>query len=134
MKLAALVTSLVLGASSVVAAEGSPAAADSAAVQGAWVALTEPMRLSRGRDVIRLDDRTAIFTQLRFQATRGSSHIERVIVMFLDGTSQTVELDVKLDVDTPMSAFALEGAPRRIDRLIVIGASSRRAAVQLFGV
>jgi hypothetical protein len=134
MKIAALITSILLATSSFVAADSAVVTADSGDAQRAWLALTEPMPLSRGRDVIRLDGQTGVFSQLRFQSTQGSSHIERVIVKYLDGTTQTVELEAKLGVDMPIIQFALEGTPRRIDRLIVIGASSRRSAVQLFGV
>jgi hypothetical protein len=109
----------------------SSVAAAEETTQASWVSLTESMPLSRGRDSIRLDT-TEAFSQLRFTATTGSSHIERVIVMFTDGTSQSIDLYAKLDASNPSVQFAI--APKPIDRVNVVGASSRRSQVQLFGL
>lgn len=128
MNLKALLTVIVLGTSTIAAADITTA---DAYQTSSWIALTEPMPLSRGRDVIKLSSKQ--FTQLRFQTTMGSSHIERVIVQFTDGTSQSIDLNVKLDVSNPMVQFAVDGS-KRIDRVVVVGASSRRSAVQMFGM
>lgn len=99
----------------------------------AWVALSAPIELARGRDVIDVRDR-GTFTQLRLQTTNGASRIDRVVVRFVDGTRQVVRLDRVLDPRSPMVEVLLDGNNRRIDRVVVIGDSRRNAAIQLFAI
>jgi hypothetical protein len=98
-----------------------------------WVALNEPMQLRRGRDVIDVNMR-GTFTQLRLQTTSGASQIDRVIVRFRDGSRQIAQLNRRLDVRSPMVELPLDGNNRQIDSIVIIGASQRNAAVQVFGI
>jgi hypothetical protein len=130
MNLKAIVTSLVLATSTFATVAAEPAAAETS--QTSWTALTSPMPLSRGRDVIRFKTSPGGFDQMSFRNVMGSSHIERVIVWFVDGTTYTVDLYAKLDAAQPSIEFSLDGTRRPIDKIIVIGASSRKSSVQLF--
>ena len=133
MKTTALLTSLVLGVSSFGGvASASKSVPQPAYTQGMWFAITEPMRLLRGRDVINFDVPRA-YGQLRIQATSGSSKLFAVNVMFTDGTHQSVALDVQLDAGNPMIQFAID-ASKPIDRVIVTGTSTHGGSVQLFGM
>jgi hypothetical protein len=151
-KLTALITTLVLGASSVAMAQPSSFHARSSRFddrfdrdqrfdrrdlprryRSSWVSLAEPMHLSRGRDTIDVNLR-GTFTQLRLQTAVGTSYIERVIVRFADGSRQVVEVRRAVDPYHRMLQFLLDGNNRRIDRIVVIGRSHRDAAIQVFGI
>ena len=98
-----------------------------------WVALSQPMQLVRGREVIDVDAR-GTFTQLRLQTTSGATHIDRVLIRFADGSRQVANLDRTLSVRNPILQVALDGNNRRIDRIIVLGDSRRNASIQVFGI
>src|SRR4051812_4961028 len=59
-----------------------------AAPTTSWISLAEPLRLARGRDVIR--PQMGSFSQIRLQAANGMSFIQNVTVLFTDGTSQRI--------------------------------------------
>ncbi len=98
-----------------------------------WVALSTPVQLTRGRDVIDIRDR-GTFTQLRVQTTHGQSYLRAVMIRFKDGSRQIARLDHVLDVRSPMVEISLDGNNRRIEEVIVVGDSRRNAAVQVFGI
>lgn len=98
-----------------------------------WVALNEPMQLDRGREVIDVRMR-GTFTQLRLQTTAGASYVDKVVILFRDGSRQIAQLDRQLDPRSPMVQVLLDGNNREIDRIIVVGESRRNAAIQVFGI
>ena len=98
-----------------------------------WVALSAPLRLGRmGRDVIDVADR-GTFTQLRLQTRGGFARVDRVIIVFADGSRQ-VESGRVLDARGELLEIPLDGNNRRIDRIIVMGATGRRGALEVFGI
>jgi hypothetical protein len=98
-----------------------------------WVSLTEPIQLTRGRGRIDVNLR-GTFTQLRVQTAAGSSYIQRIVVTFADGGRQVIEVNQALDPSNRMLQFMLDGNNRRIDRVAVAGSSRRNAAIQVFGI
>jgi hypothetical protein len=94
-----------------------------------WVALSAP-RLTRGGLAVEVND-SGTFTQLRLQTETGRARVGQLIVQFADGSDQVVNLDRALTgyVDIP-----LDGNNRRIDRILVTGASPGRGALQVFAI
>jgi len=109
------------------------ALASVASAETVAVPLTDVMPLSRGRDAIRIRE-AAPLSQIEFRWVNGSTRIDRVYVKFADGTSQVVDLAVVLDANLSSIRFAIAGTPRDIDQLIVVGTSTRRSNLQLFGL
>lgn len=154
LKLSALVTTLVLGASSAAMADpdvtvrgelrwGQPDRPVRVYERdrgyrrpyhhNTWVALTTPMQLGYGRTVVDVHERRP-FTQLRLQTTNGASRIDRVIVRFENGGRQVIDVNQRLSPRNPMINIDLNGQYRRIDRIVVMGDSRRGGAVQVFGI
>ena len=101
--------------------------------RSAWVALSSPLQLTGGRDVIDVRDR-GTFTQLRIQTSNGASLLDRVLIRFADGSRQVVNLDQSLSPRNPRMEILLDGNNRRIDSIQLLGNSRRNAAVQVFGI
>ena len=151
-KLITLVTTLVLGTSSLALARPAQfrehdgwrerqelridrdQASGQRTYRPAWVALSGATRLQRGRDVIPVGVHQGRFTQLRFQATEGVSAIDRVLIRFGDGHWQVADLGKQLDAGNPIVEVQLDGIRRNIDQIIVIGSSGRRGSFQVFGI
>jgi hypothetical protein len=98
-----------------------------------WVALSAPSPLTRAEDCVEVRDR-GTFTQLRVQADDSRARIDRVVVQFADGSRQVEDLDRALGGRSDFVDIPLDGNNRRIDRIIVTGATGRRGAVQVFGI
>ena len=150
-KLATLITTVVLGMSSL--ARARPAqlpghdwrerqelqierehASGQRTYRPTWVALSGATRLFRGRDVIQVGAQQGRFTQLRFQTTEGLSEIDRVLIRFADGHWQVADLAARLSPEQPMIEVRLEGNQRKIDQIIVLGAGTSRSSYQVFGI
>jgi len=101
--------------------------------RSAWVALSSPLQLTGGRDVIDVRDR-GTFTQLRIQTSNGASLLDRVLIRFSDGSRQIVDLDQALSPRNPRMEILIDGNNRRIDSIQLLGNSRRNAAVQVFGI
>jgi hypothetical protein len=93
-----------------------------------WVPLSDSQRI-RGGLAFDVND-AGTFTQLRLQTEAGTARVDRLIVLFADGSDQVVNLDRALTgyVDIP-----LDGNNRRIERILVTGASGR-GGLQVFAI
>lgn len=93
-----------------------------------WVPLSAA-QLTRGGLAFDVSD-SGTFTQLRLQTETGRARVDRLIVQFADGSDQVVALDRALTgyVDIP-----LDGNNRRIDRILVTGATGR-GDLQVFAI
>ena len=136
--------SLVLGTSSVAlaspgvtftaSAELGPAVRDHriAAPYGmphadmSWIALSAPMSLRNGSAVVRPE--LARISQLRLQANRGMTYVQRVELRFKDGSSQSLPVNRWLTSTIDLSVRG----HRAIDCITVIGSARRNASYQLF--
>jgi hypothetical protein len=134
-KLAILVTSLVLGASSVALA--TPSATSAYAPSDirdhrnpgygrwtprpiAWSTLSSHSSLSaRGRAVIDVSSRQR-FTKLQLDAN-GSMFVDKVMIVFGNGQTQTVNLDARLMSRSAPLTIDLAGNQRAIDKVVVVG-------------
>ena len=148
-KIAALVTTLILGASSVaLAAPGwgqSPSygAANDRAPYAArfrptfrptfqtWTTLEANGSLARGRDFIDVSS-NARFSKLKLEATgRGSVHIEKLVIVFGNGQRQVVNVDKRLNGRSGATLIDVEGRSRNIDKILVMGRGGFRASYSL---
>jgi hypothetical protein len=151
-KIKALITTLVLGTSSIAMAdtnvafktttsavrdhrdEVTPMASPwlrHAAYRPAWVALSTPTMLHEGRNAIKLATPSR-YSQLRLQATAGRSYISSIIVRFADGTRQEIAVNQMIDARSPMLNLSISSRAS-VDRVVIKGSTNRRASVQLFG-
>lgn len=151
-KLASLITTVVLGASSFAMARPAQLpdgdswrerqelrierehANGHRTYRPTWVALSGSTRLVRGRDVIQVGPEHGRFTQLRFQTTQGRSQIDRVLIRFSDGHWQVSDLAARLSLEHPMLEVPLDGNQRKIDQIIVLGSGARSSSYQVFGI
>jgi hypothetical protein len=156
VKLKILVTSLVLGLSSVAFADHAEPASYKEPLykeplygkpihkepnvapfvgrdhrQIKWQTLAEGKRLM-GMSTIRVRSRMA-FDTLELKSTGfGMTFVDKVIVLFKDGSSQVVDLDKKLSARESLK-IDLAGRNRQIAKVTLFGKSRGRAAVSLLG-
>ena len=155
MKISAIVTSLVLGISSVAAA--APSITHQASSQHTSVAarrfeppmtrpairpLPAPVRWQlldtakpsrAGRQVIDVHSR-ARFTKLKLEATRGTAVIDKVLVTFANGRTQVIEVDKRLAGYGSASFTILDlggASSRQISKIVVVSAPNTRASYSI---
>lgn len=130
-----LVTTLILGASSIATAQRAPVVTDPPPVtyRARWQALTSPIVLRDGATRIDVQDRRP-YTQLRVQSRRGTTRVDRVVVRFQNGGRQIVDVNRRLGPSDPAVDIDLRGNSRRVDSIVVMGDSRRGARVQVFGI
>lgn len=150
--LKAIITTLVLGASTAAVADTGPSVTFRGEARwgqpqaqtyhrdhrpywrnNTWQALSSPLQLDRGRTVIDVNQRRP-FQQLRLQTTNGASRIDRVVVLFENGGRQVISVNQRLSPRNPMVNIDLDGQMRRVDRIVVMGDSRRGGAIQVFGI
>jgi hypothetical protein len=140
-KIAALVTTLILGASS--AALAAPGFAHNSFGPANRVAAARPFRpaqvwktleasgsLTRGRDAIDVSA-TARFSKLKLEAARGSLYINKIVITFGNGQKQTVKVGKTLTARSGATLIDVDGRTRNIDKVMVMGRGGYRATYSL---
>lgn len=146
MKVSALITSLVLGISSVAAAApGAPAvhANPVAAARFAppltrplpvrWMLLDTAKPTRFGRTVVDVDTKLR-FSKLKLEAVRGVSSIDKVMITYANGRTQIVNLDKRLGGWGAQSSAIIEldgRASRQITKIVVLGKSTGRGSYSI---
>lgn|GEM_PF-3626349 len=156
MKVSALITSLVLGISSVaVAAPGAPAVHANPVAQARFAPVAQerfappmvrplphPVRWTLldtskpsrfGRMVIDVDSK-ARFTKLKLEAQRGVASIDKVMITYANGRTQTVELDKRIGGYGAKSfaVIELDGRnARQISKIVIFSKSGMRASYSI---
>lgn len=147
MKISALITSLVLGVSSVaVAAPGAPAvhkhpvAAERFAPPMVrphvrplpqptrWMLLDTAKPTWFGRTVVDVNTKLR-FTKLKLEALRGVASIDKVMITYANGRTQIVELDRRLGGHGAQSfaVIDLDGQlSRQITKIVILSAKGSR--------
>lgn len=93
-----------------------------------WITLANNASL-HGRASIDLHNMKRQFSKLELRAEgRGRIAIDRVMIVFGNGQRQIMNLDTKLSKQRPSLAIDLKGETRAIDRIIIVGKTSGRAA------
>jgi len=95
-----------------------------------WMALSSNLRVS-GKKAIAIRSQ-AVFSQLKLEAAAGSTFIDKVVITFGNGRSQTVNLDKWLTSRTPLS-IDLNGNLRKVTKVTVYGKGARRSSIKLLG-
>lgn len=130
MKFSALVASLVLGLSSVAVAAPTVRDHRPPARTSYRPAPPRPMPAQRwtlldastareGRNVIRVTTKKR-FSKLKLEATRGAVVIDKVIVTFGNGRTQTIRVNAQLGMNRAGRILDLPGVAREIDRIVVV--------------
>ena len=148
MKVATFVTSLVLGISSVAAAApGAPAVHQShvAAARFAppmvrplpsptrWTQLDTSRPSRFGRMVVDVNTKQR-FSKLKLEALRGVASIDKVMITYANGRTQTVELDQRLGGYGAKSfaVIELDGRnARQITKIVILAKSGTRASYSI---
>ena len=145
MNLKAIVTTLILGSSSLALA--APTVRDHrdqvSSFQPAYQAPIRPAPRPRaiilandtrlqGRDVIRVNDSRA-FTKLELRSQSGRTQLDKVLITFGNGQSQVVDCNRVLNGSESFS-IDLAGNARNIKRIVLVGKSGRRAALDVIAV
>lgn len=94
--------------------------------QTSWIQLSAPASLRNGRAVIRPE--LARISQLRLQASRGFTYVQRVELRFRDGTYQTLPVNRWMTVASSIDLSVRRGV---VDSITIVGSSSRNSTYQL---
>jgi hypothetical protein len=141
-KITALVTTLVLGASSAaMAAPGfhsygpennrTPIQRPFRPIVQSWTTLESSGSLSRGRDMIDVST-NARFSKLKLEsAGRGSLFIDKLVIVFANGQRQVVSVGKTIGARTGAAFIDLDGRSRQIDKVMVVGKGSWRGSYTL---
>jgi hypothetical protein len=144
MKIKALITTLILGSSSVALA--APAVRDHrapvVAQNYAWhrpaprpmypVTLASAQKVS-GREVIRVSPAQRAFTKLELRSTAGRTKLDKVMITFANGGTQLIDCNQLLSGRQTYS-IDLKGNNRNIKSITLVGSSGRRAALDVVAV
>ena len=95
-----------------------------------WVQLSAPATLRSGSSIIR--PQLSTISQLRLQANRGMTYVQRVDLRFRDGTYQSLTVNRWLSVASSID-LSVRNNRKLVDTVTVIGSSNRNASYQLFG-
>lgn len=147
MNIKAIVTTLILGSSSLALAaptvrdHRTPAPAFQpvyqAPVRPAPRPMIKPVVLKndariQGRDVIRVNT-TRAFTKLELRSQSGRTQLDKVLITFSNGQSQVVDCNKTLNGNETFS-IDLAGNARNIKKIVLVGKSGRRAALDVIAV
>jgi hypothetical protein len=162
MNIKALITTLVLGSSSLAFAdhyEGSyaPAPATAPAVRdhrmlpptpapapvqqswGGWhkpvlqpVLLADNTRVT-GRALIQVPTSTRAFTKLELKSNNGRTSIDRVVIVFGNGQRQVAKLGSIVNGKGSLT-IDLDGGARNIKSIMLVGNSARRGSIDVLAV
>ncbi len=131
-----LTTALVLGLSSAAfAAPGgahygnAPHGTFHRPMPATWSSLSTLSRI-QGKQTINVRGLKA-YSKLKLDATVGTTFIDKVVIVFGNGATQTVNLDKNLAARATPLLIDLDGRNRRISKVVVYGKSSRRAAISV---
>jgi hypothetical protein len=95
----------------------------------AWTSLSTVSRI-QNKQTISVGGLKA-FSKLKLEAAQGSTFVDKLVIVFGNGAKQTVNLDKNLAMRGAPLFIDLDGANRRITKVVVYGKSGRRAAINL---
>ncbi|MEJ7598466.1 MAG: hypothetical protein WKG01_11200 [Kofleriaceae bacterium] len=93
-----------------------------------WAALTDPTRIEKSREIIRVSGR---HKALMLQNVKGSSHIKMVNVRFKDGRTQTIKLERNLNSWQPSLQLPLQKGA--VDYIVVYGTTTVGSSYRVLG-
>jgi hypothetical protein len=95
----------------------------------AWIALGSQMSLSSGKTTVKPS--LGSISQLRLEASAGSSYVKKVQVKFRDGSVQNVKLNQWLTTRAPLD-LSLTANRSGVDTIVITGSAQYNARYQLF--
>ena len=98
--------------------------------RGRWTALARGFSAQTNRQFIPV--RGQQLRKLRIEADRGAPVIAKIAIEFRDGTSQAVDLDMRLARGTG-EVIDLNGGVRRVQRIIVYADPRSRGSYSVYG-
>ena len=94
-----------------------------------WIELSSATSLRHGSAIVRPS--LSSLSQLRLQANRGRTYVQRIELRFRDGSYQTLSLNRWLNASAPIDLTVRNNAA--VDTITVIGSANRNASYQMFG-
>ena len=148
MNIKALITTLVLGTSSVALA--APTVRDHRTLPAPHAqpyrpaprptGYAYPVKLAAaqkvdGREVVRVSPSTRAFARLELRSISGRTKIDKVMITFANGGTQIVDCN-KLLANGEIYSISLKGSPvaRNVKSIVLVGSSGRRGALDLIAV
>jgi hypothetical protein len=102
--------------------------------RNAWLAMTEPTRIDRGREFFTFGAEAGRFRRIQLVETQGRSFIDQVAIEFVGGgRTQVVKLNAQLLPGNPLT-IDLDGDLRAINRIVVYGSTGQSSAYQILGM
>ena len=101
------------------------------AARDAWIELASPTPASHGREYIAVDSDLGEIVRLRVDAHTGRPIVRTVRIDYADGKQRVVRIDKVLDHKHPV--YVDLGAPRRIERIVVVSEGPSKATYTVEG-
>lgn len=99
-----------------------------------WVSLANDTKVN-GRTAIKVSHSTRAFTKLELRAQQGNTKIDRVLITFGNGQTQTIALNKRLSKFQSAVSIDLAGNTRFISKVVLVGKSNgRRASVDVLAI
>jgi hypothetical protein len=98
--------------------------------RGRWMTLARSYTTQGQRQFIHVNGQR--LSKLRVEATRGAPVIQKIAIEFGDGSSQAVDLDMRLTRGEG-EVIDLNGGVRRVNRIIVYADPRTRGSYSLYG-
>jgi hypothetical protein len=98
--------------------------------RGRWRTLASGFSAQSQRQFINTNGQR--LSKLRIEGVRGAPVIQKIAIEFGDGTTQAVDLDMRLSRGTG-EVIDLNGATRRVNRIIVYSDARTRGSYSLYG-
>lgn len=99
-----------------------------------WVTLGGVHQITDGAMTFRVGRLARGFSTLKLQSAAGKSLIQRVLIQFMNGRTQTVELGRYLNASNPTITIDLAGRTRSIAKVTVIGRNARQSAFRVLAI
>lgn len=96
----------------------------------AWLTLGSVNRVTDGQLTFRVR-RGEQLSKLKLQSDAGKALIQRVLIQFANGRTQTVELNRYLNAANPTIMIDLAGRERTVTKVTVIGRNARQSAYRV---
>ncbi|MGH9889401.1 MAG: hypothetical protein ACREBE_27960 [bacterium] len=98
--------------------------------RGRWMTLARAYTSQSDRQFIHVKGQR--LTKLRIEGVRGAPLIQKIAIEFGDGSTQAVDLDMRLARGAG-EVIDLNGGARRVDRIIVYADTRSRGSYSLYG-
>jgi len=93
------------------------------------VTLASSQRLN-GREIIKVSPSLRAFTKLELRAKAGRTNVDKVVITFGNGQTQTIDCNRTLQANESFMV-GLQGNQRNIKRIVLVGKSGRRASLDV---